>query len=235
MTHQKRLSIPKSWRFGKKANKWVTATQAGPHSRERSLPLGVIIRDILKLVDNRREAKRVLAEGKILVDGIPRKDVKFPVGLFDVISIPLMEVEYRVLQDEKGRLSFHKLSEAGANKLCRIDNKTTIKGGKIQLNLSDGTNILGSNAYKTKDSLILSVPDKQVVKRLEYKVGNLAMVVGGKHSGEIGTIKEIKEVRSSRHNTVIISADTEFETIEPYVFVIGEEKPEIKLGGESVE
>ncbi|MDD3042072.1 MAG: 30S ribosomal protein S4e [Methanosarcinaceae archaeon] len=235
MTHQKRLSIPKSWKFGKKANKWVTATRSGPHSREHSLPLGVIIRDILKLVDNRKEGKRILAESKILVDGIPRKDVKFPVGLFDVISIPPMDVAYRVLQDEKGRLTLHKLSEPGANKLCRIDNKTTISGGKVQLNLNDGTNILGSNDYKTKDSLILSIPDKQVVKRLEYKVGNLAMVVGGQHSGEIGTIKEIREVKSSRHNTVLISGDQEFETIEPYVIVIGEDKPEIKLGGESVE
>lgn len=235
MTHQKRLSIPKSWKFGKKANKWVTATQSGPHSRAHSLPLGVVIRDMLKLVDNRKEGKRVLAEGKILVDGIPRKDVKFPVGLFDVISIPPMDEAYRVLQDEKGRLTLHKLNEPGANKLCRIDNKTTITGGKVQLNLNDGTNILGSDDYKTKDSLILSIPDKQVVKRLEYKVGNLAMVVGGQHSGELGTIKEIREVKSSKHNTVLISGDKEFETIEPYVIVIGEDKPEIKLGGESVE
>jgi small subunit ribosomal protein S4e len=140
-----------------------------------------------------------------------------------------------MLQDEKGRLTLYKLNEANVNKLCRINNKTTLKGGKVQLNLNDGTNILGSNEYGTKDSLILSVPDKQVVKHLEFKVGNLAMVVGGQHSGEIGKIKEIREVKSSRHNTVAISGDTDFETIEDYVFVIGEDKPEIRLGGEMIE
>jgi small subunit ribosomal protein S4e len=235
VTHQKRLSIPKSWKVGKKGYKWVSTTSPGPHSKTRSLPLGIIIRDFLKLVDNSREGKRILSEGKVFVDGIPRKDLRFPVGLFDVITLPLINETYRVLQDEKGRLSLYKLNETQVNKLCRINDKTTLKGGKVQLNLNDGTNILGSNDYGTKDSLILSVPDKQVVKHLQFKVGNLAMVVGGKHSGEIGKIKEIREVKSSRHNTVAISGETDFETIEDYVIVIGEDKPEIRLGGEVVE
>ncbi len=232
MTHQKRLSIPKSWKVGKKGYKWVSTTRPGPHSRVRSLPLGIIIRDVLKLVDNSREGKKILSEGKVLVDGIPRKDLRFPIGLFDVITLPLLNESYRMLQDEKGRLNLHKLNETQVNKLCRINDKTILKGGKVQLNLSDGTNILGSNEYGTKDSLILSVPDKQIVKHLQFKVGNLAMVVGGQHSGELGKIKEIREVKSSRHNTVTISGDKEFETIEDYVIVIGEEKPEIRLGGE---
>ncbi len=232
MTHQKRLSIPKSWKVGKKGYKWVSTTRPGTHSQARSLPLGIIIRDILKLVNNSREGKRILSEGKVLVDGIPRKDLRFPVGLFDVITLPLVNEAYRMLQDEKGRLTLHKLNETQVNKLCRINNKTTLKGGKVQLNLSDGTNILGSNEYGTKDSLILSVPDKQVVKHLQFKVGNLAMVVGGQHSGEIGKITEIREVKSSRHNTVAISGEKDFETIEDYVIVIGEDKPEIRLGGE---
>lgn len=235
MTHQKRLSIPRSWKAGKKGYKWVSTTRPGPHSQARSLPLGIIIRDILKLVDNSREGKRILSEGKVLVDGIPRKDLRFPIGLFDVITLPLISETYRMFQDEKGRLVLHKLDATNVNKLCRINNKTTLKGGKVQLNLNDGTNILGSNEYGTKDSLILSLPDKQIVKHLQFKVGNLAMVVGGQHSGEIGKITEIKEVKSSRHNTVAISGETDFETIEDYVIVIGEDKPEIRLGGEVIE
>ncbi|WP_406658115.1 30S ribosomal protein S4e [Methanolobus sp. ZRKC2] len=233
--HQKRISVPNSWQISKKSNKWITATRPGPHHKEQSIPLAIVLRDMLGVVDNRAEAKRVLSEGKILVDGVVRKDLRFPIGLLDVVSIPDENVSYRVLLDRKGRLELHKLEDSDVDKLCRINGKTVIKGGAIQLNLSDGSNVLGSNDYNTKDSIILSLPDKKVVKHIKYEVGNLAMIVGGKHTGEIGTIKEINTVRSSRNNTVSISGDYDFETIEDYVVVIGENEPEIKLGGEVVE
>ena len=233
--HQKRISAPKSWHISKKSNKWITSVRPGPHHKEQSLPITIVLRDMLSLVDNRAEAKRVLSEEKILVDGVVVKDLRFPVGLFDVISIPLTNTAYRVLLDRKGRLVLHELDDSNANKLCRINDKITIKGGVAQLNLSDGKNLVGSNDYKAKDSVILSIPGKEIVKHLEYKVGNLAMIVGGRHTGEIGKIEEINTVRSSKHNTVKISGDYDFETIEDYVVVIGENEPEIKLGGESIE
>ena len=62
------------------------------------------------------------------------------------------------------------------------------------------------------------------------------MIIGGKHTGKIGTIKDINTVRSSNSNTVQIAAeDEEFHTIEDYVVVVGTDKPEIKLGGEVIE
>ncbi len=233
--HQKRISVPKSWQISKKSNKWITSTRPGPHNKQQSIPLGVVLRDMLGIVDTRAEAKRVLSEGSILVDGIVRKDLRFPVGLLDVISIPLENVAYRMLLDRMGRLEVYKLKDSDANKLCRINGKTVLKGGKIQLNLNDGTNLVGSNDYNTKDSLILTMPDKAIVKHIKYEEGNLAMIVGGKHTGEIGTIKSINTVKSSKHNTVSISGEYDFETIEDFVVVIGEKEPEINLGGEVVE
>ena len=56
------------------------------------------------------------------------------------------------------------------------------------------------------------------------------MVVGGKHSGQTGKIKDIIKVKSSQPNRVIISGDKEFETIEEYVYMIGTDSPVIKLG-----
>jgi len=232
--HQKRVAAPKSWPISKKTNVWVTKPNPGPHSLKQAIPLGVLIRDILKLTDNMREAKRVLNEGNILVDGIVRRDHKFPVGIFDVIQAPKLGVSYRMLLDPKGRLRLNELDVDNPKKPCRILNKTTVKDGKVQLNLHDGTNILASNDYKTRDTVILDIPDKSIHKHIKYEPGNLAVVIGGTHSGQLAKIKEIKSVRSSRHNMVVLSKDdgTQFETIEDYVFVVGTDKPEFNLGDE---
>jgi len=115
-------------------------------------------------------------------------------------------------------------------KLARIENKTVIKGKKQQLNLSDGSNKLVEGEFKVGDSLVLSLPEKNIEERIGFEVGNLAMVVGGKHTGQTGKIKEIITVKSSQPNRVIISGDVEFETIKDYVYMIGKDQPVIKLG-----
>lgn len=232
--HQKRMSMPTSWKVPKKTNKWITATSPGPHTKDASLPLVVVVRDLLKVVDTAKEAKKVLMEGKVLIDGVKRKDLKFPVGLFDIIALPDEGKYYRVLQDTKGRLFLNETDEERAKwKLCRIANKTMIKGGIIQLNLSDGTNILAPEGeFKVKDTIKISVPEKKVLQRLEYKIGNLAMITGGRHIGDVGKIADIMTIKSSKNNMARIAGESEYETIENYVFVIGEDKPEIRLSGE---
>ncbi|HOV51863.1 MAG TPA: hypothetical protein PKV83_02895, partial [Methanothrix sp.] len=54
--HQKRLTIPVSWPVARKTSVWVPKSSPGPHSAMESIPLLVVIRDMLKLVDDAREA-----------------------------------------------------------------------------------------------------------------------------------------------------------------------------------
>jgi small subunit ribosomal protein S4e len=219
-----------SWPISRKTHAWVAKTSPGPHSAAESMPLLMVIRDMLKLVDNAREAKRALYEGKVLVDGKAQKDYKLPVGIFDVISVPAKGEQYRILKDEKGMFYLSLLEPGAVRKLARIENKTFINGKKQQLNLSDGSNKLAEGDFNVGDSLVLSIPDKQIEEKIGFEVGNLAMVVGGSHSGQTGKIKEIITVKSSQPNRVIISGDEEFETIKDYVYMIGKDQPVIKLG-----
>ncbi len=226
--HQKRVASPGSWPVTKKTHAWVVGANAGAHSMETGVPLLVVVRDMLKIANNSKEAKRIINEGKVLIDGVARKDYKYIAGLFDIVSLPALNEYYRILLDANNRFKLYK-ENADAKKLCRVDNKTIVRKGGVQLNLHDGRNILASNEYNTFDTILLSLPDHKIIKHLTYKPGNLAMVVGGEHSGEIGKIKQIRKVRGSGTNMVVLSNEADFETVENYVFVIGESTPEFKV------
>jgi len=233
--HQKRIAAPRSWRIERKTAYWTVKPRPGPHPGDRSMPLLLIIRDMLKLADSSKEAKRILNEGEVVVNGRVRKDLKFPVGIFDILSIPRIKDNYMVLLDKKGKLSLVKIGqEEASKKLCRVNGKRMLKGGQIQLNLHDGRNILleeeRAEKIKTKDSLLISLPDTEILQHFAYKKGSKVMVIGGKHSAQTGEIEEIRTVQSPESNVVKIKPFGEegtFETIDDYVFVVGEEKIEI--------
>ncbi|MEA3282261.1 MAG: 30S ribosomal protein S4e [Euryarchaeota archaeon] len=235
--HQKRLSMPKTWNIRRKTHKWAVKASPGPHSRLKSIPLLLVIRDVMKLANSSREAKKILHDGNILVDGIVRRDYKFPVGVFDVISIPKIDLSYRVFLDEKQRLSLRKVSDPEV-KLCKITDKTIVKGGNTQLNLHDGSNVVSDEySYHPSDSVILTLPERKVVNHLAYKPGSLALVIGGAHSGELATIEGVRKTQSAMPNMTSLHSSYDFETIEDYVFVVGKGTPEIETpnGGDVVD
>lgn len=232
--HLKRYQAPASWPIHPKENKWTVKPSPGPHALKDSLPLLLIVRDILKIADNAREAKRIINNGQILVDGRPRKDYKFPVGFMDVLEIPRTGDVYRILPDEKGRLTLHPIAEENKGfKLCRIEDKTTVKGGKTQLNLHDGRNFLSEDDYQAGDVILLQVPEQEIKDHIKFREGALGLITGGKHIGERGTVKEINITRSSISNTVLMeTADgNTFQTLQEYVFVVGVDEPVITLPG----
>ncbi|MCX8172449.1 MAG: 30S ribosomal protein S4e [Archaeoglobaceae archaeon] len=230
--HQKRLSAPKTYKIPRKAGKWVVKPSPGPHNKS-AIPLAVVLRDLLELADTAREARKIISAGEILVDGVVRKDYKFPVGLFDVVSIPKLDKSYRVIFDEKGRYILREIEDYD-RKLFKITGKTIVKGGKVQLNLFDGSNILANNQYRTKDSILLKIPEKHILDHLKFEEGALIMIVGGTHAGEIGKVKSYKIVKGSGSNLVTVETpEGEITTIQDYVFVVGKkgsDKPLIDLG-----
>jgi small subunit ribosomal protein S4e len=218
--HQKRISAPKSWPIAKKTSKWVVAPSPGAHSRD-AVPMLVVLRDMLHLADNAKEAKRILHSGNVTVNGRIIKKYNAQVGLFDIVAAAGRY--YRMLPNPRGKYQLTEISDEEAKrKLVRIDNITVVKGGKRQYNFHDGTNALLEEKYGTGDSLVFSLPGVEIIDHYERKAGNKAMIVGGKHSGETGTIMELKKVESSHPNMVRIDrGDTQFETIQDYVFIIG--------------
>ena len=229
--HLKRLNAPRNLSLHRKEYKWTIKPSPGPHSIKTCVPLSLIVRNYLKLCDTQREAKRIISKGDILIDGIKRKKYKFPCGLMDVISIPKIKKNYRILFDHKGKLTPVPIHSKDAEwKLCRIENKIIVKGNQIQLNLHDGRNkTIKKDEYKTGDVLRISLKDNKIVNFYKFFKGNISMIIGGSHIGETANIEDIEIIPSSKPNLVKMKGKTEFSTIQDYVFPIGKDKPVIEL------
>src|SRR3989442_5218440 len=83
----KREPSPGFWPIHRKEYTWAPRTRPGPHAREKSLPLMIIVRESLGLANIAKEAIKIINEGKVKVDGIVRRDRRFPVGLMDIVQI----------------------------------------------------------------------------------------------------------------------------------------------------
>ncbi len=186
-----------------------------------------------------REARHVLFEGKILVDGVIRKDHKFPVGMMDVVSVPATDRYFRVLPLPKRGLDLHPIAKSETGfKLCSVINKVSVGGGKLQLNLHDGRNILINkeesegelSKIKTHDSLKIEIPSQKVVDVLPYGTGTLVLVSAGKNVGLTGRVKEIRRPKGTNLKTnVTLKMDDETTVEVPlgYTFAIGREESAI--------
>lgn len=234
--HLKRLTAPVSWHIAKKEEKFVTKTSPGPHSGA-AMPVAVWLRDKMGLAGNMKEVKRILNQRQVILNGKPVTDPKLGLGIFDIISIPKIGKHYRVLTDKKGRMVTIEIdAEAAKTRLCKIRNKSIVRGGKVQLNLLYGANLLADNTYHPKDSIVVTLEGENrfaIVDHFPFAIGNMAMVIGGKHSGKVGRISEIRVAAGSIPNRVILQdKDGEiFETVEQYVFMIGRETPAVAEWG----
>jgi small subunit ribosomal protein S4e len=108
----------------------------------------------------------------------------------------------------------------------------------VQIALHDGSNILVKVAdpkkpvevtYDTFDILKITCPEKQVALSLKTKVGNLAIITGGKNIGQQGKIVEIEKTEAKKRRQALVvvedSQGTRYQTILDFIFSIGEAAP----------
>ena len=219
-SHLKRLAIPRSWPLPRKTTIWVTRPRAGAHSLERCMPLNIVIRDVIGLARSTREVRTILHNSLAKVDGRVVKDTRRGIGVMDVLT--LGEDNYRCVLDTNGRLRYRPISAEEAGwKVCRIEGKSTIKGGKTQVHLHDGRNIIVDDAseHKTGDSLKISLPEQKVIGHIKFGEGTRCMLVGGIHVGKLADVTSFTVKRSSMPNEVEFEG---FGTITDNVFTVGD-------------
>jgi small subunit ribosomal protein S4e len=229
--HLKRFNAPTVLRLHRKIRKWTIKSSPGPHQLKNSISLGLIVRDYLKLCNTLKEAKRIIVKGDVLVDNHIRKDYKFPCGFMDVISIPKIKKYFRIVYDKSGKLILLPISSKETEwKLYRIEGKTILKGNKIQLNLHDGKNkIIKKDEYKKGDVLKIYFSDNKISDYYQLAKGNISVIIGGSHIGEMANIQDLLTISSSKSNIAKMKGKNEFSTHQEYVFPIGRNKPVISL------
>ena len=231
--HLSRLAAPATWPIKRKGIKWLVKVSPGPHGMEYSMPLLIYLRDLLNITKNIAETKKVLSKGLVKVNSKVRRKIRFPVGLFDVIEIPSMKKYWRVILNKRGKLDIIEISETEAKLIpLKIVSKSTLKKGRIQLNLSNGWNLLNGKNYSIGDVLILNTEKGDIVKHLKLEKGKLVYIIGGKHIGNLAIFKDVKEVGLLKKEKIAILdslSGEQWQSPLNQIFVIGDKKPEIKI------
>ena len=187
MSHLKRKGIPHEWPVKRKGTTFVVK----PVSR-KGIPVLIVLRDVLKVAENRKEVKKAIHRKNILVNNKVLRDEKRGMTLFDTLTIVPSKKHYRLELSDKGKFSLNEIKEnESKKKIEKIIEKRILKGKKVQLNLYSGGNILSDISCKTNDSIILELDKKKVEKCLPLKKKSKILVFAGKHSGEKGEIEEL--------------------------------------------
>lgn len=239
--HLKSPAAPAFWPILRKKYKWVVKPSPGPHPVTRCMPLLMVVRDVLKLAETAREARKLIGQGYFIIDGRVRRDYKYPVGVMDVIEVKELNVFYRVVPIPVKFLGLVEISRDEATyKLCRIENKTTVKNGHVQLNLHDGRNVLVKvndpknpveDVYDTLGTLQISIPNQGVLNYVPLREGVLAIITGGRNVGRVGKVVSITR-GMRRYRSIVTLEDkggSRFQTSLDYVFPIGLDKPLVTL------
>jgi small subunit ribosomal protein S4e len=225
MAKLKRLVAPKFWRLKKKKSTWTVAVRPGAHKKFESIPLQILLRDILKYAETGKEANSILQSKQILVGGKIIKHHNFPVGLMDVVSIPQLKKNYRIVVSKKGLIPIEIPENEAKTQLAKVLSKTVVRKGKLQLNLSGGRNILTDKKdYATGDSILIELPGNKILDHFKLEKGSAALIIKGYNSGRIVKIHKVQK------GEIIADFDgKETEVKKDYLFVVGKNSPAIKV------
>lgn len=227
--HLKRIATSRTWPLLRKQQVFVARPNPGKQFY-LSLPLALVLKEMLKVCQTTKQVKAMLNERTILVDGKTRADHHYPVGLFEVIELVPEKKAFRLCLTQKGKLAVKEVSDKEkAIRLQKITGKRIIKGNALQLSLLNGSVVKFADAKKAKDSYVVGdtvVLDEknQVVKQYKLEQGSVAQFIGGKHIGKFGVVKTLTE------QTIAVESNGKvIETLKKYACAVGDSKPAITM------
>jgi len=189
--HIKRNNLGKFWPIPRKGTKYLAVPK---HNKSEAVSLIVVMREILKVVKNKKELKRLLNEKKVQVNYNNVNETNYPICLFDTINLADAKKNYRAMLSKEKKMIFEEVSGKESEvKVYKILNKKILPGGKVQFNLMHGKNIVLKEKANVGDSLIFNSKENKVEKIIPAEKGREAFILNGKHAGHVGKIEDIIE------------------------------------------
>ncbi len=224
--HLKRINAPKTWPITRKETVFTLRPNPSGHPMHLSMPLSILLKDELQVVRTLRQVRTVLNTQELLVNGKRRRRPDDTAGLFDVVSFPAIKTSYRILISTKNRLYALPVAGDEANLIpSKVVRKTPVPGGKLQLGCHNGRTLLVApkDAPAIGTTLMLT-PDNTIKASYPLAEGAAVLIVGGKHVGKHGLLKEFAQ------DGVSVQCDDELVKTRPeLLFAIGKGKPAIKI------
>lgn len=238
--HRKRFTAPLTYPIPRKHYKFTIKSTPSGHLTERSIPLSIVLRNILDLAETTREADRIIRSGAIAVDTVIRRDPRFAIGPMDILSIPEIGNHYRVTPFEgKRRLSLVEIPDTASNwKLCKVIGKRKVRQGRLQINLHDGRSIEITEEddkllreISLGDTIKISLPEQEVQEHIPLQTGIWCIIEDGSNIGKSGKLLELEKRIGKNRSIAVLETGTEtiVRTSLEYVFAIGKEKPIIEV------
>lgn len=205
--HIKKTQMPTTWPVSRKGKR-KRFVAVPSHSVSKGISLLFLIRDVLKIVKTQKEAKHMTLNEMVKVNNQIRKDVNFPVLVFDTINLEKADLNYR-LEIVNKKFSLVKISAKDAeNKITKIVGKKILGVKKVQMNLDDGQNFLTKEKFSVGGSVILNTKENKIVKILPLEKGAKVEIVMGKHAGEKGELSGFKELARGRNYIIKLEDKT---------------------------
>jgi small subunit ribosomal protein S4e len=231
-TTVKRQRAPSFWKVRRKQGRFVVRARPGPHPKAICYPLGILIRDVLRVCQSMDEVKRILNDGKVSVDGVVRRSIGWPVGLMDIIEMIPLSQAFRLVPKNRNLLVPVLLSKQPEKslKLLRVTLRKTVKGKKTQYGFHDGKTLIANEQYSVGDSCLIDLSNKEVKSHMKLQKGSIILVTKGENAGAIGKIEEIREgLFSLPKRTVVSFGDRSVELPVQMVMLVGDEEPIIQV------
>ena len=215
--HLTRKNIGNFWPIRRKGTKYIAVST---HDQSESIPLLVVMRDILHLVQNKKELKKLIFEKQIVINHKEIRETNFPLLLFDILSLPLMEKNYKAVLNEHKKMIFKEVNEKETEKkIFKVIGKKILAGNKVQVNLLHGRNVFLNENVQVDDSVVYNLKKGAIEKVIKMEKGNHAYVLKGKHSGAEGKIEALIE-HGGKKLVRIISSDKKINVWTKNVIVM---------------